>query len=75
MNTTAKRGAGIFYSCENMNLKCNLILDGLNITNNTARDGGGLYINDIEPQYDLENYVNENNTASLYGNLIASYPI
>lgn len=74
VNSTAKRGAGIFYSCEDRNLKCDLLLDGLNITNNSARDGGGLYIQDIEPRWD-HNFVNENNSASLYGNLIASYPI
>ena len=55
--------------------KCNVLITQLNMFfNNTGRDGGAIKWTKDRPVIDLDTTKFVNNTATVYGNDIASYP-
>lgn len=55
--------------------KCTVQIIGTNVfMNNTARDGGAIKWTKDRPQIDMNKTKFINNTATVYGNDIASYP-
>jgi hypothetical protein len=68
-------GGGIDYECDVKDLEtCQLELGPMNISGNAAKEnGGGIYWPDKKPQFDGTEVTN--NTAGIYGNDFASFPI
>ena len=55
--------------------KCNVLITQINtFINNTGRDGGAIKWTKDRPVIDLDTTKFVNNTATVYGNDIASYP-
>jgi hypothetical protein len=66
-------GGGIYYTCDSTN-NCEVnITSGNNIASNYAENsGGGIYWDQVEPNFDDNNTFNSNE-ATLYGDDIASF--
>jgi len=69
-------GGAVYYSCAGLQKDCGVAMLGNTfVDNRSRRSGGAVQWTDLEPVYIIdETNVFTNNTATIYGNDIASFP-
>lgn len=70
------KGGAINFICLDPDLNCDLYFHDILIHKNSAKQGGGINYEDVQPKFNgFKNKTLISNYAAIYGNQIASFPI